>query len=116
MCLVAIGSRWFYSDWRIHGVDQDEEPFMLCGLNRWSKTASSRRSRNFSNQRKASGKTIILPDDAICRQTSPNTRITVIGGGGESVATQEVFGKTQAVSMCPGGGDDGVTLELLARA
>ena len=42
--------------------------------------------------------------------------VTVIGGGGESIAALEIFGKTQAVSMCPGGGDDRVTLELLARA
>ena len=42
--------------------------------------------------------------------------VTDIGGGGEPVAALEVFGKTEAVSMCPGGGDDRVTLELLARA
>ena len=42
--------------------------------------------------------------------------VTIAGGGGDSVATMDAFRETQAVSMCPGGGDDAVTLGLLARA
>ena len=41
----------------------------------------------------------------------------IIGGGGESVAALEVFGKRPMPShVCPGGCNGGVSLELLARA
>ena len=42
--------------------------------------------------------------------------VTIAGGGGDSVATMDAFRETNAFSICPGGGNGGAILGLLARA
>ena len=43
--------------------------------------------------------------------------VTIAGGGGDSVATMlDAFRETQDASICPGGGNGGAILGLLAIA